>query len=158
MNRPALAFAALLLVLPTLAAAAAPVPAPTAPTKSPVEIQSVSVSDLRANRLVLTVRWKYVEQENLARPKELSIIAVLVGVHGEKLTSKLLVPVPASGPIPLSAGIPLAHEGALEAGQDVSVTVSVLPKIAGISDGTSNIIDGTSNTLTAKKTSAVHLP
>ena len=156
MKRTALALASLLLALPALPARAETA-SPAAPAKSPVEIQTVSVSDLAADRLVLNVSWKYVEQENLPRPKELSIIAVLQGVHGANLTSKLTVPVPASGPIPLSAKITIPHQSAVAAGQDVAVTVSVLPRIAGISDGSSNIVDGTSNTLLAKKTATLHL-
>jgi hypothetical protein len=156
MKRIALALTTVLLALPTFAAAVEPT-SPAAPAKSPVEIQTVSVAELATDRLVLGVGWKYVEQENLPRPKELSIIAVLQGVHGDKLTAKLSVPVPASGPIPLSAKITVPHQGAVAGGQDVAVTVSVLPRIAGISDGTSNIVDGTSNTLLAKKTATLHL-
>jgi hypothetical protein len=155
MKRTALTLVALSFALPAFAALADP---PSAPTKSPVEIQSVAVSELTSAKAVFTLRWKYVEQESLARPKELSIIAILVGAHGAKLTGKLVVPVPASGPIPTSAAVAVPHDGALAAGQDVEVTVSVLPRIAGISDGTSNIVDGTSNTLTAKKTSSLRLP
>jgi hypothetical protein len=164
MKRIALAFAASLTALPMFARAAEPLAAPAAPTKSPVEIQTITVSEVKGDHAVLNVRWKYIEQENLPRPRELAIIAVLQGLHGETFTAKKTVPVPASGPIPVSAAVPLdGFTIALGATPDGFIafeppaTVGVLPKIPGISDGTSNILDGTSNTLTAKKTVTLRL-
>lgn len=124
------AFAATLLAGPL---AAAPVPGDGA-VKTRVELQDVKVGASKAGSLTLELAWKYVEQDNLARPKELSIIAILIGAKGKEYRAARTVPVPKTGPLPTSARVVINHEEQL-AGPPLRAKVTLAARIT---DGTSN--------------------
>lgn len=124
------AFAAALLARPL---AAAPVPGDGS-VKARVELQDVKVGASKAGALALELSWKYVEQDNLARPKELSIIAILIGVRGKEYRATRTVPVPKTGPLPTSARVVINHEEQLS-GPPLRAQVTLTARIT---DGTSN--------------------
>jgi hypothetical protein len=120
------------LLAPPLAAA--PVPGDGS-VKPRLELQDVKVGASRAGSVTLELAWTYVEQDNLVRPKELSIIAVLIGVRGKEYRGTRKVPVPKTGPLPTSARVVINHEEQLS-GPPLRAKVT----LTGITDGTSNTI------------------
>lgn len=118
-----------------LAQPLAATPAPGDGTvKSKLELQDVKVGPSKVGSLTLELAWKYVEQDNLARPKELSIIAILIGARGKEYRATRTVPVPKTGPLPTSARVVINHEEQLT-GAPLRAKVTLTARIT---DGTSN--------------------
>ncbi len=140
MKRTILALNAVLLVVCGLAVAAE---AATPPPPPRIEIGSVRVVEARGKQLTLDMTWSYIEQDNMARqrPSEFNIIAILIGLRSEPFTVKLTVPVPAKGPIPLTARVVVNHEEQIVSPRDFKANLTVEGKIQ-ITDGTSNVVVG----------------
>ena len=124
------AFAAALLARPL---AAAPVPG-DGTVKARIELQDAKVAASKAGSVTLELAWKYVEQDNLVRPKELSIIAILIGARGKEYRVTRTVAVPKTGPLPASARVVINHEEQLS-GPPLLARVTLTARITA---GTSN--------------------